>query len=274
MIYQIHHLHCGSMHPLCAALYGQKGYRAHLVCHCLLLETDQGLVLVDSGFGVQDYLQPQTRLGRVIRRFTALETDLKLTAIAQIQQLGFQASDVRHILLTHLDIDHAGGISDFPQATVHVLSSEFNAALQSNLNNTMRYRSAQFQQHRYWNFLEAQAGEAWFNFSRVAGFQDFADDILMIALPGHSPGHCGYAINTAQGWLFFCGDAYFSQRELNPQRKLPLLKRMQGSLAHNTHKRLKTLKKIQYLAKMHPEVKILCAHDPHHLEAHLNIDKE
>lgn len=274
MIYQIHHLHCGSMHPLYAALYGQRGYRAHLVCHCLLLETDQGLVLIDSGFGIQDYLQPQSRLGRVIKGFTHFQTNLNLSAIAQIQQLGFQASDVRHILLTHLDIDHAGGISDFPQAMVHVLSSEFNAAEQLKLHDKRRYRRPQFQQHRYWNFLEAQAGQAWFNFSCVAGFQDFADDILMIALPGHSAGHCGYAINAPQGWVFFCGDAYFSAQELNPKRKLSLLARMQRRLADNAQQRLETLKKIQHLAKMHPEVKILCAHDPQNLEPHLNIDKE
>lgn len=30
--------------------------------------------------------------------------------------------------MTHLDFDHAGGISDFPHATVHVLATEYNAA--------------------------------------------------------------------------------------------------------------------------------------------------
>jgi glyoxylase-like metal-dependent hydrolase (beta-lactamase superfamily II) len=63
-----------------------------LACHCLLLETSAGLVLVDTGFGSRDVHDPQPR-------------------------------DVRHIVLTHLDFDHAGGRDDFPGA-VHLLASE------------------------------------------------------------------------------------------------------------------------------------------------------
>ena len=42
--------------------------------------------------------------------------------------LGFSPDDVRHIVLTHLDFDHAGGIEDFPNARVHVLAREREAA--------------------------------------------------------------------------------------------------------------------------------------------------
>ncbi len=32
------------------------------------------------------------------------------TALRQIEAMGFSASDVRHIVLTHMDFDHAGGL--------------------------------------------------------------------------------------------------------------------------------------------------------------------
>src|SRR3546814_15732883 len=32
--------------------------------------------------------------------------------------------DVRHIIITHLDFDHAGGIEDFPAAAVHLTGRE------------------------------------------------------------------------------------------------------------------------------------------------------
>ncbi|MFI7966961.1 MBL fold metallo-hydrolase, partial [Acinetobacter baumannii] len=32
MIYKIHHLKCGSMCPVCAPLFGQKGFRAEVIC--------------------------------------------------------------------------------------------------------------------------------------------------------------------------------------------------------------------------------------------------
>ena len=262
MIYQVHHLHCGSMRPLYAPLFGQKGAKAEIVCHCLLIETDQGLVLVDTGLGVQDYLHPQQRLGRLIPKLSGIQHFFAFTAIAQIQKLGFKSNDVKHILLSHLDFDHAGGISDFPDATVHVLSTEFNATFNSDYKSKMRYRPHQFQNHRYWNFLDPQPGDAWFNLTRIHSFQLFQDEILMIALPGHSAGHCGIAIRQATGWLLYCGDAYYCRLALNPNKKLYILNRTEQFLADNNILRLESLKKLQNLSKMHSEIEIICAHDP------------
>ena len=113
MIYNIHHLTCGSFCPVCAPMFGQKGWKAHLVCHCLLVETDLGLVLIDTGLGTQDYLHTQQRLGSLLTKFGAIVPDIHLSAFHQIQRLGYSLDDVKHIFVSHLDFDHAGGISDF-----------------------------------------------------------------------------------------------------------------------------------------------------------------
>ena len=262
MIYKIHHLHCGTMCPICAPLFGQKGLKAEIICHCLLLETDKGLVLVDTGLGMQDHLHTRTRLGAAISRFGAIVSDIQLTAISQIQKLGFKPSDVKHILVSHLDFDHAGGISDFPQATVHILSNEFNAANQLSVKNKLRYRKQQFKDHLFWNFIEAIDGDNWFNFSKVQGFHLFSDEILMIPLLGHTTGHCGIAIQYQGQWLLFCGDAYYSHLELDPKNKLPSLALTERLFAFNNLKRIQTLKSLQTLAKNEPQIEIICAHDP------------
>lgn len=269
MIYNIYHLHCGTMCPVCAPLFGQRGLKANIICHCLLVETDRGLVLIDTGLGIQDYLHTKKRLGAVLNRFGAIKSDLTLTAIAQIQQLGFKPSDVKHILVSHLDFDHAGGISDFPNATIHILSNEFNAAQKISALNKLRYRPKQFKNHRYWNFLELEKGENWFNFSRVQGLNIFADEILMIPLLGHTEGHCGIAIKRENGWLFFCGDAYYSHLELDPSNKLPILERTEMILAANNSQRMKSLADIQALAANQSNIEIICAHDPKDLSRFL-----
>lgn len=263
MIYNIHHLHCGTFCPICAPLFGQQGWQAKLVCHCLLLETDQGLVLVDTGLGVEDYLHPKQRLGTLLTHTARIQHDLSQTSLKQIQQLGYQASDVQHILVSHLDFDHAGGIADFPNATVHIFASEYKAACYlKSLKNRMRYKPKQFQQHTHWDFLEPTRGEAWFNFNRVQGLTIFKDEILLIPLPGHSAGHCGIAIRQAQGWLFFCGDAYYAQAQLDPKQCFPALHTVEYLFAENNLMRLKTLANIQHLAQTAPQVEIICAHDP------------
>ena len=262
MIHQIHHLNCGSFCPYCAPLFGQRGIKAELVCHCLLLETNQGLVLIDTGLGIQDYLNPKKRLGSMISRLGSIQHNLALTAVEQIQKLGFKPADVKHILVTHLDFDHAGGIADFPQAMVHVLSSEFNATQNFNYKNKIRYKSAQLTQHRYWNFIEPAFGASWYHFSKVQGFNLFQDEILMIPLLGHSAGHCGIAIQYKGHWILFCGDAYYSHQQLNPNTKLPALALTERVFAHDNLKRIESLKQIQLLAKQQPEIEIFCAHDP------------
>lgn len=121
---RVHHLNCGCMCPFGGALYDgfSRSPLAHLSCHCLLLETDShGLVLVDTGIGLQDMARPGYRLSGFFRLFNNIQFDRRLSAWQQIVDLGFKPEDVRHIILTHLDFDHAGGISDFPQARVHLL---------------------------------------------------------------------------------------------------------------------------------------------------------
>ena len=78
MIHNIHHLHCGTMCPACAPLVSQTGLQAHIICHCLLLETDRGLVLIDTGLGLQDYLHTQQRLGRLIHQFGKIEINIQI----------------------------------------------------------------------------------------------------------------------------------------------------------------------------------------------------
>ncbi|OBB84379.1 hypothetical protein A5779_06550 [Mycolicibacterium peregrinum] len=117
---KVHHLNCGTMNMPTAPM----------VCHVLLVETDHGLVLVDSGYGSHDHRNPGKRVGpsRLVVRPLFEDTE---TALHQIQQLGYQRDDVRHIVITHLDVDHIGGLSDFPEATIHVTAAEALGAIKA-----------------------------------------------------------------------------------------------------------------------------------------------
>lgn len=251
------------MCPVCGPLFGQSTLRANLVCHCLLVETQHGLVLIDTGLGLQDYQNPQARLGKIVSRIGGIEYNQDLSAIAQIQKLGFKPEDVRHIIVSHLDFDHAGGISDFPYATVHVLASEYNATQNlKSLKAKIRYRTQQFQQHRYWNFIEPNATDTWFNLTQAHGLNLFQDEILMIPLLGHTAGHSGITIKQSDGWLLFCGDAYYSHQQLDPSFHSVSLNQLERAFATDNQLRISNLSKIQQLAQDQPEIEIICAHDP------------
>ena len=106
----VRHLNCATMRPPAAKL-GVMPDR--LVAHCLLVEGADGLTLVDTGLGAGDVADPK-RLGGPFVKAVGATLDLDETAVAQVQALGYAPADVREIVLTHLDLDHAGGLGRLP----------------------------------------------------------------------------------------------------------------------------------------------------------------
>ena len=142
--------------------------------------------------------------------------DVAETALRQVVDLGYRPSDVRHIVPTHLDLDHAGGICDFPDAAVHVFAAELRAAShRASLIERTRYRAVQIAAVKKWAAVEEE-GESWFGFSAVRAIPGTRDEVLLIPLPGHTRGHCGVAVRRADDWLLHCGDAYFHHSEIEP----------------------------------------------------------
>jgi len=194
---------------------------ARIVCHVLLIETDRhGLVLVDTGLGLRDVRDP----GRISPLFRALNRPVlreRDTAAWQVRRSGFDPRDVRHIVLTHLDFDHAGGIEDFPGATVHVLAAEFDAASRAvtdpraGLVARHRYRLPQWDDATRWRTY-VPVGEGWFGFQSVRDLDGLPPEILFVPLAGHTHGHAGVAVRQPDGWLLHAGDAYFHESEMDP----------------------------------------------------------
>ncbi len=220
---RVHHLNCLTMCPVGGKLVdgeGGRGPRGRLVCHVLLLETpSHGLVLVDTGFGLEDVAHPTPRLSRFF--LAQLRPDLReeWTAYRQLERLGLDPGDVRHVLLTHLDFDHAGGLDDFPHATVHLLESERDAAFAQNPGlDRLRYRPLQWGTKERWRTYRPHEGEPWFGFDCVRALDGLPADILLVPLVGHTFGHAGVAIWDGDRWLLHAGDAYFFHAELDPER--------------------------------------------------------
>src|SRR3954465_9487735 len=121
-------------------------------------------------------------------RQTTPRLDPAETALRQVEALGYSKSDVRHLLLTHLDRDHAGGIPDFPNAKVHVHRREYDMAVARRTPAPKgRYITDQWKHGPQWTFY-GEGGEDWFGFKGVRGFGDREPDILMVPLPGRLMG--------------------------------------------------------------------------------------
>ena len=258
-ITNVHHLNCASIQGI--SVLGQ-----HLVCHVLLLETsDAGLVLVDTGLGSADYQDMPSRLGwEFAKVYARALVDPSLAAIEQIKGLGFAPGDVRHIVQTHLDLDHVGGLSDFPDALVHVHATELEAAQhRTGIRGKRRYRPKMFAHNPKWRTYAA-TGEPWLGFDAVRELDGLGEDILMVPLFGHTHGHSGIAVNAPGGWLLSCGDAYFDAREVKlPQRKCgPGPEFFQLIVTTGRANRRYNQDRLRALNAEHPEVSTFCGHNP------------
>lgn len=267
---KIHHLNCGSLRTI-----DSEDGSLPAVCHCLLVETDRdGLVLVESGIGTAAVARPEEYLGAEFLGRAQPVLDLAETALHQVTALGFRPQDVRHIVLSHLDLDHAGGLPDFPWASVHLSRAELGAATAApgpHPEDRVRYRPAQWAHRPRWVTYGRPEGDPWFGFDAVRPLEGLDAGILLVPLGGHTRGHSAIAVEDGRHRLLHCGDAYYFHREIDPDRPtghpgtdlLQQLTEVDRPLRLGNHARLREL------VRLHgDEVEVFSAHDPWELARH------
>jgi glyoxylase-like metal-dependent hydrolase (beta-lactamase superfamily II) len=269
---QIHHLNCGTMHAFGFPRDdGTGGFfqRGRGVIHCLLVDTGDGLVLIDTGWGSRDCTAPSPP----VRQFAALvgcPLDLNESAIRQVEARGYDPADVRHIFLTHMHLDHAGGLPDFPAATVHLLADELEACLHPRtLMERYAYRPEHHAHGPRWQAHHLQ-GDRWFGLPSAPPVRIGEAEFVLIPFKGHTRGHCGVALRLEDRWLLHCGDAYGYHPQVDPvQPYVHPSGRLMEWLVTTAFKMPKRhWLRIRKLMQTHgDEIQPFCAHDAQTFEA-------
>ena len=264
----VHHLNCATMCPPAAFLIGQPGLgRGRMIAHCLLLETARdGLVLVETGLGTRD-VTGATRLSPMFKNVVRPRLDRAETALAQVEALGFTAADVRHVVVTHLDVDHAGGIADFPQARVHVHAREHAAAMaRSSAVEKGRYVPAHWSHGPRWQ-VYSEDGDTWRGLPAVTKLAGVDAEVALVPLHGHTRGHSAVVVHAGERWLVHAGDAYFHRAALAGSR-LPLgLAAFERVTEVDRPARRASLAALRQLRSSYSDLDIFCAHDTREYDA-------
>jgi len=251
---RVHHINCATMHPPAVQ---------EMVTHCLLVETASELVLVDTGYGTDDIDRTRARLGSLLPLLLRPGLLRSETAIEQVRGLGFDPKDVRNVILTHLDVDHVGGVSDFPWARVHLTRDEVRGAFEA---STARERG-RFGKLGWVRDLDIAThepeGEPWFGFRCVRQLEGLPPELLLVSLPGHTRGHAGVAVQLGKRWLLHCGDAYFHHAEMQPEPERPwALALFQRFAVVDDATRRRSQERLRQLVQSRgEEVQVFCSHD-------------
>lgn len=158
------------------------------------------VVLVDTGFPGA-YYEDAEAAGRA----DGLESFGRLVRLgpenrpqAQLALLGLDPEDVTELVITHGDIDHVGGIDDFPGATIVLSRSEREAG-----------------PPRYYGDVRPVKWPADARYRLVDGDAELAPGVTLLATPGHSPGHLSLLVRLPKcGAVVLACDAISREAEL------------------------------------------------------------
>ncbi|KXO98296.1 MBL fold metallo-hydrolase [Tsukamurella pseudospumae] len=169
---------------------------------CLVIVGEDRVIAIDAGFPVSVF--EDTSLIGFERHFLRLRRTPEMALVNRLASIGVRREDLTDIVLTHLHSEHAAGIVDFPDATVHVSATELAASRSRSPRARISYRSRFFEHGPNW--APHDGAEEWLG---VPGCSYVTDDVVLVPLPGHTVGHCGVAVRRGDRWLLHTGDAWY-----------------------------------------------------------------
>ena len=232
---------------------GKDGWMAIPIPAFLVEHPGAGLALIDTGLHPSVAVRPSENFGRVtLLAFRDLRMDAGQALPAQLRERGREPSAVKTVVMTHLHVDHASGISEFPGATFLVTRAEWEAA--TDQGPMHGYVTRQFDHAFDYRLLdfEGRAPESFSGFGR--SFDVFGDgSVRAVYTPGHTLGHMSVVLRTGSGEVLVAGDAIYLRRTLDDTH-LPYR-------TEDEHLFRRSLRELRQYADQTPDALIIPGHD-------------
>lgn len=207
---KIHVLSCGSTivdealplsshsrNPLAyTGLFRGKRHKIEVPVRAYLIEHPEKLILVDTGWDTAIRENPRKYEGFINYFASPGFLPMGQSVPEHLLRLGYQAEDLDYVIMTHMDIDHAGGIRLVKNAKT-ILASE--AEWHSACGHHPRYLK------RLWKNVSVQT----FPDQEVDLLGD--GSVLLLPMHGHSAGMTSVKVSGDGGYMIIAGDAGYAR---------------------------------------------------------------
>lgn len=126
--------------------------------------------------------------------------------VQSLKMIGFRPEDITDILLTHVHADHSGGLTHngivvFPSAVIHLNQGEYDYWMDdTNLDGLTGYKRDFFLKEQ--KILTAYRKKI----RTFSGPTQLFPEIKAVPMPGHTPGHTAYELDSKGEKVLFWGD--------------------------------------------------------------------
>jgi glyoxylase-like metal-dependent hydrolase (beta-lactamase superfamily II) len=212
-----------------------------------------GAILIDTGLHPSCASDVSSNMGRLGGLIYQIRMDHDQALRIQLPEHGIQPTDIKVVIMTHLHIDHASAVSEFPQATFVVNKREWSAAAEGGVRDG--YHARHFDHAFDWRSLDYDS-DSVVSFSGFAQSLDLFGDgsVNVVSTPGHTFGHQSVVLRTTSREILVIGDAAYTVRGLRGE-SIPIL-------AADRHLYERSLKEIRRYLDQTPDALAIPGHDP------------
>jgi glyoxylase-like metal-dependent hydrolase (beta-lactamase superfamily II) len=246
--------------PMMLWMTTSRRWTEPLPIQAFVIEHEEELVLFDTGQDRASVTDPRYFPGGVVgamyRRTAEADIPPQATLTAGLAGLGYDASDVSTVAISHLHQDHIGGLGEVPQARVLIDPAEW-----ATVHARGAVLSGIMAQHieapgRRWEQVTYRDGSDL----ELAPFGESLDlfgdgSMVLVRTPGHTPGSVSMVVRQS-GWapLALVGDLTYSCDLLDAGKIPGAGKKKELRRSSDAVRRLR-----DHL----PGLTVLAAHDPH-----------
>ena len=221
----------------------------------LIRHPSAGPILVDTGLHPSVSAKPSANLGTLYARMSRARLEAGHDLPAQLRARGVDARDIRLVVMTHLHMDHASGMAEFPGAAFILTDREWEAATTDRRPFLRGYRTAQYD-YAFDYRTVSYSGPAISSYSSFGHTFDLFGDgsVRLISTPGHSAGHQSVLVRLRDRDLMIAGDLVYTRSQLEGRAEQPR--------PADPHTLRRSLQELRLFHRQYPDAVIIPGHDP------------